>query len=129
MIDISRISEAIRAEGLDYWLFCNFHHRDALADSVLGIPHGTTNSRFWFYLVPAQGEPVRIVHAIEAGILGALPGRLESYSSRSARVTASSGASTVSSTRRASRAMKRRAETSIASWSSSGPGSPRPIAA
>ncbi|MER3632874.1 MAG: hypothetical protein C4325_12595, partial [Blastocatellia bacterium] len=32
-------------------------------------------SRRWFYLVPATGEPVKIVHAIEAEQLDRLPGR------------------------------------------------------
>jgi Xaa-Pro aminopeptidase len=84
MTDISAIRSAVQAEGLDGWLFCNFHHRDSLADSVLRIGRGTTNSRFWFYLVPREGEALRVVHAIEAGILDGLPGRSLVYSSREA---------------------------------------------
>jgi Xaa-Pro aminopeptidase len=84
MIDLSRIQDAVRAEGLDWWLFCNFHHRDALSDRVLGLPGDSTNSRWWFYLVPASGEPVRIVHPVEGGALDSLPGRLLSYASRGA---------------------------------------------
>lgn len=84
MTDIPRIREAVRAEGLDGWLFCNFHHRDPLADALLGIAPGRSNSRFWFYLVPREGEPRKIVHAIEAGILDELPGGKEAYASRDA---------------------------------------------
>jgi Xaa-Pro aminopeptidase len=77
------MQEAIRGEGLDGWLFCNFHHRDKLADEILGIDTSLTNSRPWVYAVPASGaEPLGIVHAIEPGILGELPGERVSYVSR-----------------------------------------------
>jgi Xaa-Pro aminopeptidase len=83
MIDLSKIREAVAAEGLDFWLFSNFHHRDALSDRILGLLGDTTNSRTWFYLVPASGEPVRIAHRVEAGALDTLPGTIEFYGSRS----------------------------------------------
>lgn len=31
-------------------------------------------SRRWFYLIPADGEPVKVVHKIEAEALDSLPG-------------------------------------------------------
>jgi Xaa-Pro aminopeptidase len=76
------IQEAIRGEGLDGWLFCNFRHRDKLADEILGVNPGTTNSRLWIYAVPASGDPAGIVHAIEQDGLGDLPGERVSYRSR-----------------------------------------------
>ncbi|MDR0879067.1 MAG: aminopeptidase P family protein [Treponema sp.] len=79
---IGKMQEAIRGEQLDGWLFCNFHHRDALADELLHIKAGAVNSRLWLYAVPAAGEPVRIVHAIEEGALAHLPGTQVSYRSR-----------------------------------------------
>jgi len=82
MIDLQRLRAAVAAEGLDYWLFCNFHHRDALADRILGLPGDSTNSRYWFYLVPAEGEAQKIVHGVEPGALDSLPGDLHRYSSR-----------------------------------------------
>jgi Xaa-Pro aminopeptidase len=79
---LQSIQKAIRAEGLDGWLFCNFHHRDVLADEILAIPSGLTNSRFWLYAIPQEGEPLKIVHTIEETILDTLPGAKTRYMSR-----------------------------------------------
>ena len=38
-------------------------------------------TRRWFYLVPATGEPRKLVHRIEAGRLDSLPGTKTEYSS------------------------------------------------
>jgi Xaa-Pro aminopeptidase len=82
MFDLAKISAALRDAGVDWWLFCNFHHRDPLSDRILDIPADTTNSRWWFYFVPATGEPLRIVHGVEPGALDSLPGALLRYDSR-----------------------------------------------
>jgi Xaa-Pro dipeptidase len=76
MTDVARIARAIREAGLSGWFFNNQFHRDEISDLALGIPRTVHNSRPWAYLVPADGEPTRIVHAIEPGILDHLPGRL-----------------------------------------------------
>jgi Xaa-Pro aminopeptidase len=80
--ELSHIQEAIRGEALDGWLFCNFHHRDKLSDAILRINPDSTNSRLWIYAVPAEGEPLRIVHAVEPDHLDILPGQKISYISR-----------------------------------------------
>jgi Xaa-Pro aminopeptidase len=36
-------------------------------------------TRRWFYLVPAEGEPQKLVHKIEAGHLDSLPGKKRTY--------------------------------------------------
>ncbi len=82
MLDIQRLFEAIREEGLAGWLICNNHHRDEIADLVLGVSRERTNTRPWVCLLPAAGEPVKIVHAMEAGILDGVPGRAMPYSTR-----------------------------------------------
>ncbi|MDR2072208.1 MAG: aminopeptidase P family protein [Spirochaetaceae bacterium] len=79
---ITKIQKAIREEGLDGWLFCNFHHRDRLSDELLERPAGLSNSRMWFYAVPASGEPQGLIHAIEADHLDGLPGTKKTYISR-----------------------------------------------
>ncbi len=81
-VTLKQLQEAIREEAVDGWLFYNFHHRDTLSDELLGISTGTTNSRPWFYMVPNKGEPIKIVHAIEAHILDQLPGSTLVYSGR-----------------------------------------------
>jgi len=81
-IKLEKLQEAIREEALDGWLFYNFHHRDSLSDELLGLSKDTTNSRPWFYIVPLQGEPIKIVHTIEASILDPLPGLKVPYSGK-----------------------------------------------
>lgn len=74
MASIPEIQAALAAAGLDGWLFCDFRGSDPLAYSVLGLPRDRLKSRRWFYFVPAAGEPVKLVHAIEPAALDALPG-------------------------------------------------------
>lgn len=77
MADVAqRIARPVREAGLDGWLFYNQFHRDEISDLALDVPRSAHNSRPWAYVVPADGEPTRIVHAIEPGILAHLPGRL-----------------------------------------------------
>ncbi len=78
-MDLSAIQAALRERNIDAWLFYDHHHRDPIAYRVLGLPAGTMVTRRWFYLVPAQGEPVKLVHKIEAGHLDSLPGRKQQY--------------------------------------------------
>ena len=79
--ELESLQKAIRSEGLDGWMFCNFRHRDKLSDEILHIPD-STNSRFWFYAVPALGEPVKIIHSVEPDALETLPGSKVFYISR-----------------------------------------------
>jgi len=72
---IERIQEALRAEGVDGWLLFDFHHRDPLSYRVLQLPMETMTTRRWFYFIPASGEPLRLVHAVEKTKLDALPGK------------------------------------------------------
>ena len=80
-MDISAIQAALREKHLDGWLFYDHHHRDPLAYRILGLDEGALVTRRWFYFVPAQGEPKKLVHRIEAGRLDALPGGKSVYSS------------------------------------------------
>jgi Xaa-Pro aminopeptidase len=80
-MDLFAIQTALREAGLDGWLFYDHHHRDPLAYRILGLPDGMHVTRRWFYLVPASGEPRKLVHRIESGRLDTLPGEREEYSS------------------------------------------------
>ena len=79
---LGRVAPALRAAGIDGWLFYNIYHRDHVADTVLGVPAGAMNTRPWAALVRADGSVTRIVHAIEAGVLSHLPGPAATYASR-----------------------------------------------
>ncbi len=78
---IEDIQEALRKNHLDGWLFFDHHRRDPLAYEILHIPSGIEASRRWYYFVPANGEPRKLVHRIESRTLDSLPGEKLSYSS------------------------------------------------
>ncbi|HZL57159.1 MAG TPA: Xaa-Pro peptidase family protein [Bryobacteraceae bacterium] len=80
-MDLARIQEALRREKLDGWLFFDHHQRDLLAYRVLGLDPHRHVTRRWYYLIPAEGEPRGIVHRIESGVIGSLPGEKLQYSS------------------------------------------------
>jgi Xaa-Pro aminopeptidase len=75
------IQAALRFRHIDAWLFYDHHHRDPIAYRVLGLPESLFVTRRWFYLIPADGEPQKLVHRIEAGHLDSLPGSKRQYSS------------------------------------------------
>ncbi len=71
---IAEIQAALRQQGFDGWLFYDFRGSDILAPRILKTER-LGGSRRWFYFIPRQGEPVKVVHAIEQGQLDALPGK------------------------------------------------------
>jgi Xaa-Pro dipeptidase len=73
MPNIDAIQKALRQQKIDGWLFYDILHRDPIAYRVLGLDHALAKRR-WFYLIPAKGEPRKLVHRIEAGTLDSLPG-------------------------------------------------------
>jgi Xaa-Pro dipeptidase len=79
--DLRAIQHALQENKIDGWLFYDHHHRDPLAYSILGLDPNAHVTRRWFYLIPAQGEPKKLVHRIEAGRLDTLPGTKSVYSS------------------------------------------------
>jgi Xaa-Pro aminopeptidase len=78
-MDLSAIQQALRERNIDAWLFYDHHHRDPIAYRVLGLPDGLMVTRRWYYLIPAKGEPVKLVHKIESGHLDRLPGSKKQY--------------------------------------------------
>jgi len=81
MMNVAAIQQALREEKLDGWLFFDHHLRDPLAYRILDFTPPRTPSRRWYYLIPANGEPRKLVHQIEPGMLEALPGSTVKYSS------------------------------------------------
>lgn len=78
-MNLSAIQSALRERNLDAWFFYDHHHRDPIAYRVLGLPENLMATRRWFYLVPASGEPQKLVHKIESHHLDALPGEKQMY--------------------------------------------------
>jgi len=80
LMQITAIQDALRQEGLDGWLFFDHHRRDPLAYRILSIPAEIEATRRWYYFVPTEGEPRKLVHQIEKGALDSLPGQKQVYS-------------------------------------------------
>ncbi|MDA1184323.1 MAG: M24 family metallopeptidase [Acidobacteria bacterium] len=82
-LDIPAVQRALRADHLDGWLLYDFHGSNPIASGMAGLTHGThMTTRRWYYLIPAEGEPRGIVHAIERHNLDALPGTTVAYGGR-----------------------------------------------
>lgn len=72
----------LQENRIDGWLLYDWAGNNRLALGFFGLPEGESYSRRVFYWIPARGEPVRIVHAIEAAFaLGDLPGEKIVYKS------------------------------------------------
>jgi Xaa-Pro dipeptidase len=80
-MNLDAIQAALRDQGVDGWLFYDHHYRDPLGYRILGLGEGLHVTRRWFYFVPANGEPKKLVHRIESGRLDELPGSKAVYSS------------------------------------------------
>ena len=59
---VRRVQEALKAHDLDGWLFYEFHGNNPIAAGLLGL---ATTRRRSFTMIPAEGEPLALVHAIE----------------------------------------------------------------
>src|SRR5512144_4390 len=79
-MDLKAIQAALTEAKLDGWLFYDHHHRDPIAYRVLGIK-AVMCTRRWYCLVPAKGEPAKLVHRIENHNLDGLQGSTDEYSS------------------------------------------------
>ena len=71
---IKEIQTALQKEKLDGWLFYDFRSSDILIPRILKTER-LGGSRRWFYFIPATGEPVKVVHAIEPEQVDVLPGK------------------------------------------------------
>src|SRR5437773_12540446 len=78
-MNLSAIQSALRERNIDAWLFYDHHRRAPIAYRVLGLPDNLMVTRRWYYLVPAEGEPVKLVHKIDAGQLASPPGLKRQY--------------------------------------------------
>ena len=78
---IPALQRALAEARLGAWLLYDFHAQNPTAVGALGLT-GRMLTRRWFYLVPREGEPVALVHAIELGSFPPeVPGRRERYAS------------------------------------------------
>jgi Xaa-Pro dipeptidase len=82
-LDVAAIQEALRSERLDGWLLYDFHGSNPIASHLAGLDAGGhMTTRRWYYLIPADGTPRGLVHAIERHNLDPLPGSKTAYAGR-----------------------------------------------
>lgn len=73
-MDIIKIQNLLQQFHMDGWLFTDFHGHDFITRDFLGLTDRFCTRRL-FYYIPAQGEPVKVLSAIEPLLLDHLPGR------------------------------------------------------
>ncbi len=76
---LEQIQQALEQFRIDGWLLYDFRGSNVLARRVLRMSPEEITSRRWFYWIPQQGEPVKLVHRIEPGVLDHLPGNRVEY--------------------------------------------------
>ena len=76
---IETIQSTLREQKIDGWLFYDFWKRNEFAQRVLEYPSHLLNTRRFFYLIPASGEPRKLVHSIERWNIDHLPGEKTIY--------------------------------------------------
>ncbi|TLY27031.1 MAG: hypothetical protein E6K64_00005, partial [Nitrospirae bacterium] len=76
---IAAIQQALREAGLDGWLFYDFRGSDPLAARILKLDLSRHTTRRWYYLIPAQGVPQKLLHRIEPHSLDDVPGESRLY--------------------------------------------------
>ncbi|HVB37000.1 MAG TPA: M24 family metallopeptidase [Vicinamibacterales bacterium] len=84
-LDIAAVQAALRADGFDGWLLYDFHGSNPIATRLAGLAGNSGRhmaTRRWYYLIPAQGAPRGLVHAIERHNLDDLPGAKDVYAGR-----------------------------------------------
>jgi Xaa-Pro dipeptidase len=82
-LDVQRIQKALARHGIDGWLLYDFHGSNPVAGRITGLDRaGKMTTRRWYYLIPKEGEPRALVHAIESHNLDSLPGTKRIYGER-----------------------------------------------
>lgn len=76
---IQSIQQALKEEKIPGWLLYNFRGSNVFATNILAIPSHIIQTRRYFYLIPAEGSPQKLVHVIEQFNLDSLPGEKTIY--------------------------------------------------
>jgi Xaa-Pro dipeptidase len=73
MLKILRAQNLLKQQNIDGWLFYDFRRSNVLACRFLEIPQEQLLSRRFYYWLPQEGEPVKIISSVE-NPLDHLPG-------------------------------------------------------
>ncbi|MCB0833393.1 MAG: aminopeptidase P family protein [Bacteroidetes bacterium] len=78
---VKQIQETVKSNNLDGWLMYSFRKNNPIVGKVLNLPAHLSQMRRFFYFIPANGTPQKLVHGIERGTLDSVPGDKMIYSS------------------------------------------------
>jgi Xaa-Pro dipeptidase len=82
-LPIEEVQRVLKEEQLDGWLLYDFQGSNPIASRIAGLASSNKlATRRWYYLVPAEGAPRALVHAIERHNLDDLPGEKRAYAGR-----------------------------------------------
>ena len=73
-MDMTAIQTLLKEYDLDGWLFTDFQGRDLITHDFLKLTDRKCTRRL-FYYIPAAGQPVKVLSAIEPLLLEHLPGK------------------------------------------------------
>jgi Xaa-Pro aminopeptidase len=76
---ISEVQQLLKEHDLGGWLIYDFQKRNTLAVQFLKLSQDSHVTRRFFYFIPQQGDPVKIVHSIEPNFLDEWPGEKKVY--------------------------------------------------
>ena len=76
---VSEIQQVLCEHGIDGWLFYDFRGSDPLGYRVLLLDPTMHVTRRWYYWIPAEGNPRKLLHRIEPHVLDLLPGVSAEY--------------------------------------------------
>ena len=76
---IPDIQQALAEMGVDGWFFACFQQSDPVALDLLELGGDRLVTRRCYYLIPAQGEPRRLMHKLEPAMLAHLTGSESHY--------------------------------------------------
>lgn len=79
--NVCEVQANLEQQGLDGWLLADDHGHNNAAYLFLGIPQGKMLTRRFFYWIPKQGDPVKIIPKIEPYTLDHIPGKKLIYCS------------------------------------------------
>lgn len=71
---LKEVQKSLAEQEMDGWLLYDYHHSNDLAYTFLGISQDKMATRRFFYWIPKEGDPNKIVSLVEPYTLDHLPG-------------------------------------------------------
>jgi hypothetical protein len=76
---LQRLQALLQRYELPAWLLCDSRHSNPIAYQVLGLDPTLHCTRRWSVLIPAQGQPEKLLHCVEPHVLQDVPARERLY--------------------------------------------------